>query len=76
MADLHGRIAIVIASDVPLEAEADQRGRLDHELAGVTPLAARTVGVVVASASTTRMVFIEVRLERLANRRRDWRVQY
>ena len=34
IADLHRRIAIVIAGDVPLEAEADQRRRLDHELAG------------------------------------------
>ncbi|PYR95596.1 MAG: hypothetical protein DMF84_00330 [Acidobacteria bacterium] len=32
--DLHARIAILIAGDVPLEAEADQRGRLDHELTG------------------------------------------
>src|SRR5882672_1956999 len=34
---------------------------------GVTPLAARTVAVTVTSANTTRMVFIEVLLERLAS---------
>jgi len=32
--DLHARIAILIARDVPFETETNQRGRLDHELAG------------------------------------------
>ena len=32
--DLDGRIAIVVAGDVPLEAEADERRGLDDKLAG------------------------------------------